>query len=127
MKKLWIVTVLFLFSLAAVGDTFARGRGHGGRHGRGHYRGGVGIVVGAPLWAPWYYPSFPPPIFIERHAPPVYIERSPPVYIERPPPEERVRQAGYWYYCQSPSGYYPEVQECSGAWIKVPPRPYPSE
>jgi hypothetical protein len=28
----------------------------------------------------------------------------------------------YWYYCTSPSGYYPHVQECSSAWIPVIPQ-----
>jgi hypothetical protein len=67
---------------------------------------------------PYYYPSYPsyyPPVIIER--------RTPPVYVEQSPPEENRPQAGYWYYCQSPSGYYPEIQECPKGWVKVPPRP----
>jgi hypothetical protein len=113
MKKLLIATALL--GLVAGGDAFAWGRGHHAfRHGYGHHQVGVGVVVGAPFWTPWYYPAYHPPIIIERQAPPVYIERL---------PEERVMQAGYWYYCQSPSGYYPEIRECPGAWIKVPPRP----
>jgi hypothetical protein len=80
---------------------------------------GVGVVVGAPFWMPWYYPPpYYPPVIIERQAPPVYIEQSPPV--ER---ETQTGYGGYWYYCQSPSGYYPEIRECPSAWIKVPPRP----
>jgi hypothetical protein len=29
----------------------------------------------------------------------------------------------YWYYCQSPNGYYPYVQACSTAWRQVPTAP----
>ncbi|MDR3221176.1 MAG: hypothetical protein LBU46_04080 [Candidatus Accumulibacter sp.] len=126
MKKQLIVTVaLFLLGLVAVGDAFAdrgRGRGHGWSHGHGHghSRIGVGIVVGAPFWRPWHYPSYYhyPPVVIERQAPPVYIEQAPPVEIRT-----QTVYSGYWYYCQSPSGYYPEIRECPQGWVKIPPRP----
>jgi len=26
----------------------------------------------------------------------------------------------YWYYCQDPAGYYPQVTQCSTAWQPVP-------
>jgi hypothetical protein len=29
----------------------------------------------------------------------------------------------YWYYCASAQGYYPKIQKCPEAWIKVPPTP----
>lgn len=127
MKKQWIATAaIFLIGLTAAGGAFAdRGRGwrggpgwHG--HGHGHGRIGVGVVVGAPFWSPWYYPPYPyyPPVVIERQAPPVYIEQSPPAE-SRP----QTAYSGYWYYCQSPSGYYPEIRECPKGWVKVPPRP----
>jgi hypothetical protein len=29
----------------------------------------------------------------------------------------------YWYYCTSPEGYYPYIQECPGTWHAVPPAP----
>lgn len=114
MRKQLIATVaLVLLSLVAVGDASAdRGRWHG--------HTSVGIVVGPPYWSPWYYP---PPYYYPPYYPPVVIERqAPPVYIEQSPPVE-TKTAGYWYYCQSPGGYYPEVRECPGGWVKVPPRP----
>jgi hypothetical protein len=124
MKKQLIVTAaLFLLGLVAVDDAFAdrgRGRGHGWR-GHSHGRIGVGVVIGAPFWNPWYHPAYYPVYY-----PPVIIERQPPVYIEQSPPAEsapRTGYAGYWYYCQSPGGYYPEVRECPTGWVKVPPRP----
>ncbi|GHU39283.1 hypothetical protein AGMMS50256_39100 [Betaproteobacteria bacterium] len=133
MKKQWIAIVaLFLLGPVAVGNAFADrrhgGRGHGhGYHGYSHSRVDVGVLIGSPFWspryypAPYYYPSYyptyHPPVVIERQTPPVYVE------IEQSSPVESRAQAGYWYYCQSPSGYYPEVQECPKGWVKVPPRP----
>jgi hypothetical protein len=126
MKKQWIAIVaLFLLGPLAIGDALAdRGRhgGRGGHGGYGHSRVGVGVVVGSPFWSPWYSPA---PYYYPPYYPPVVIERQvPPVYVEQSPPPVKVRaQAGFWYYCQSPSGYYPEIQECPKGWIKVPPRP----
>jgi hypothetical protein len=44
-------------------------------------------------------------------------QSPPPAYIEQPPPPQ------YWYYCQSPPGYYPYVGQCPGGWLQVAPRP----
>jgi hypothetical protein len=30
--------------------------------------------------------------------------------------------ANYWYYCASPAGYFPYVQQCASAWIPVIPQ-----
>jgi hypothetical protein len=119
-KQLIAIVALFLAGALAADDAFA-GRWHrGGHRWHGPGRVGVGVVVGAPFfWRPWYYsPPYYPPVIIERRAPPVYVEQSP--LIESRP---QTRYAGYWYYCQSPSGYYPEVRECPRGWVKVPPRP----
>ena len=50
-----------------------------------------------------------------RVAPAPVIE-SAPVYAEHEPPQ------GYWYYCASSRAYYPSVETCAEAWVKVPPR-----
>jgi hypothetical protein len=135
MKKQLIAAVaFFLLGLVVVGDAFAdrgyggrgqgwsQGRGYGPGYGRGHDWGhsriGVGVVIGAPFWYPWFSAPYYPPVIIERQAPPVYIEQAPA--MERAP---QTGYSGYWYYCQSPSGYYPEIRECPGSWVKVPPRP----
>ncbi|MDR3300612.1 MAG: hypothetical protein LBU43_11615 [Candidatus Accumulibacter sp.] len=123
MKKHLIAAVaFFLLGLVMVGDASADrgGYGHHGGHGwsHGHSRVGVGVVIGSPFWYPWYSTPYYPPVVIERQAPPVYIEQAP--VVERAP---QTGYSGYWYYCQSPSGYYPEIRECPGNWVKVPPRP----
>jgi len=67
-------------------------------------------------WGPpypyWYYPRYyvytPPPVVVE----------SPPVYVQPDPPPAQA----YWYYCPSAQAYYPSVQACPEAWVRVPPR-----
>ncbi|WP_305073452.1 hypothetical protein [Propionivibrio sp.] len=113
MKKTLSVAMVFLLGIGAIGDALAD---------RVHYRSrvGVGVVIG-PYWGPWYYP--PHPYYYPPYYPPVVIEQpAPPVYIEQQP-METATPSGYWYYCQSPEGYYPDVRECPGGWLKVLPRP----
>jgi hypothetical protein len=115
-KTLIFALALFLCGLMTAGDALARGPGGGRWHGgHGHGRVGMSVMIGAPFWSPWYYPPiYYPSIVVERQAPPVYIEQSPPA---------ESRQSGYWYFCQSAGGYYPEVRACPEDWVKVPPRP----
>src|SRR5262245_57662271 len=47
---------------------------------------------------------------------PAPVIESAPVYAEHEPPQ------GYWYYCASSRAYYPSVETCAEAWVKVPPR-----
>lgn len=98
----------------------------------------VGIVVG-PVWPrPWAYPygypaypySYPYPAYptYPTYAPGVVVTTpaivtTPPAvtYVERTDQAE-APAAGYWYWCASPSGWYPEVSECPGGWQPVAPR-----
>lgn len=92
------------------------------------------LVVGSLLMAAspsyawwhrgWWVPPFwvvPPPAIVVAPAPaPVVVAPAPviesaPVYAEQAP-------QGYWYYCVSSRAYYPSVQTCAEAWVKVPPR-----
>jgi hypothetical protein len=43
---------------------------------------------------------------------------------ELPPDDGAVTSGddGFWYYCASARGYYPEVPDCPEAWVKVAPR-----
>lgn len=54
-----------------------------------------------------------PGIVVVVTRPPV----EPPSYAEQAPPA-----AQYWYCCQNPAGYYPQVPQCPGGWIQVAPR-----
>lgn len=66
-------------------------------------------------WGPphpyWHYPRYyvvaPPPVVVE----------SPPVWVQPEPAPQ-----AHWYYCPSAQTYYPNVQTCPEAWVKVPPR-----
>lgn len=100
-----LIVVLLVFP-AAPSQAWSH---HGGSH--------VFIGVGPGYWwgpaYPWYWypPSYyTPPVIVEQ--PQMYIQQAP-----APPAPE-----AYWYYCQSAQGYYPQVQSCPEAWIKVPPR-----
>lgn len=46
-----------------------------------------------------------------------------PTYVAATPPQtgsaRRGRAAVIWYYCDSPSGYFPSVRACSRGWYKV--------
>jgi hypothetical protein len=61
-----------------------------------------------------HYYGYTPPVVVTP--PPVVVPSPPSTYVERPPASQ------YWHYCQSPAGYYPEVQQCPGGWTQVPPR-----
>lgn len=118
MKSCKQAIALIALVLAGVGNAWAWHRGHG------H----VGVYVG-PYWgpgyygSPYYYPPYPtyyPPVVVQRADPPVYIQQAPqpePVRVESAP------QAGYWYYCVAAKAYYPYVKECPAGWQKVAPQP----
>jgi hypothetical protein len=66
----------------------------------------------------WYYPS---PYYV--YSPPAVVVQEPPVYVQQqPPPAPPPSPQSYWYLCTSAKAYYPNVQTCPEAWIKVPPR-----
>lgn len=75
----------------------------------------------------FYWPAYPPvvcpPVVIVPPDPPIYIQQQQPVQPAPPPPPPESAVTNYWYYCENPAGYYPEVERCPGGWIKVPPRP----
>ncbi|MCX7896342.1 MAG: hypothetical protein N2441_00500 [Rhodocyclaceae bacterium] len=82
------------------------------------------IVINDPWYAPyypfrpWYWPA---PIVVP--VAPVIVEPA-PVYIERPAerPLPQPLEPGYWYFCPSKGGYYPDVKTCEEGWLKIPPR-----
>ena len=80
--------------------------------GRWHY----GIHAGRSAWwwivgGVWYY--YPAPVY---PYPSPYV---PPMVAAPPAPPG----AQFWYYCNSPPGYYPYVPYCVGSWRPVPASP----
>lgn len=112
-------TVLSTPALAGGGH---RGHGHGGGHGygggHGHWRSNFSLHIGMPLLWPHYYAPvyYPQPVVIAPAPQVVYIEQA------QQPIAPPVAQQ-YWYYCTSPEGYYPNVQQCASGWQKVLPQP----
>jgi hypothetical protein len=131
MKKIGLIFLIVLFIAGVMvgaaqagghgyyggGHGYYRGSGYGhyGGWGHGYYRGGwggAGIYLGVPFvgawpWYPYgYYPYSAPPVVVQQN----------PIYVE--PQQEEVY---YWYYCQSPKGYYPYVKSCPSGWTKVLP------
>jgi hypothetical protein len=90
--------------------------------GDGWHHGGVRVFIGGPAfgWGPYpYYYPYPYPYvapYVVPQSAPVIVEQGPNYFSETLPPQS------YWYYCQSTNAYYPNVQTCDEAWIKVPPR-----
>jgi hypothetical protein len=110
-----LVLVAALLVLSAA-PSHAWSRGWHGHPFRAHHSR---VIIGfgpafwwgpSPFW--WHYP----PAYV--YAPPAVVVQEPPVYVQQPP-----AAPAYWYYCPSAKGYYPYVQACPEAWIKVPPRP----
>lgn len=137
-----VLTALVAVTILLIGAPPSQawqGGGHGGGwHGGGWHGGGwhggwhgrVFVGVG-PYWGwgpypyPYYWGYYPPPV---AYSPPVVVQQEPPVYVTQPqpppasPPAPASPQA-FWYYCASAQAYFPNVQSCPEAWIKVPPTP----
>jgi hypothetical protein len=109
-------------SHGGVGFGHGFGNGHGGI--RGHGGIGLGVYVGSPLfWGPGYY-SYPYSYYPYYVDPPVIVEQQPMEYTQQA--QLQSQAPPMWYYCQSPAGYYPYVQQCTQAWIPVDPRTIPA-
>ena len=107
------------------GGDHGRHHGHHGRHHghHGHYfrpHLGFGLALGAPLWwGPGYYPyPYDAPYYYAPGYAVAYSEPGLVRYVERDP--------GYRYYCPEPAGFYPDLQTCPKAWLKVVPDGAPS-
>jgi hypothetical protein len=107
------------------------GRWYGGHPGRwygghpGWYWGGPrfygGVVIG-PGWWGWPYPYwYYSPNYV--YATPPAVVQGPSVYIQQEGGTSTEPSDSNWYYCPSSKAYYPNVQTCREAWVKVPPRP----
>jgi hypothetical protein len=100
----------------------------------GHFYGRVGVGVVIDPWPAYYsgwgyypyyaYPSAYQPVVVTQPAgPTVYVEQSQQPQQLQQPQQAVPAQAGDWYYCRKPAGYYPYVRNCEKAWERVPSQP----
>ncbi len=65
-------------------------------------------------WIPWWFGMR---MLAPRRR--VIVEQpyysAPPEQYSSPPPQ------AYWYFCQNPEGYYPQVRACPEGWMRVVP------
>ena len=107
----------------------------GREHGYGHPH--LGFSIGVPLGfgvgfygVQPYYPVrtyYPVPLYYgayrQVYVPQVQQVPQPPAWVEQGPQQEAGQdQAGFWYYCNNPQGYYPNVQQCPSGWNRVTPQ-----
>ena len=123
MKQITVAgLVIIMLGSITSNSVWARGEGNGGHYGggfgvngrhndgrfRGHGRHNNGEFGGNDRhngWGLGYYGS-------------LYYS---PYYVYLPPVPQP--QTNYWYYCQDPEGYYPDVEECPDGWQQVVPQP----
>ena len=125
MRKLVPVSLLAIALLLVPAAPSQAWRGHHGVHVHHSVHPSVFIGVGPAFWwGPaypywWYYP--PPPYYV--YDPPTVVVQEPLVYVQQPAPPPAPSPQSHWYYCPNAGAYYPSVQTCPEAWIKVSPRP----
>lgn len=112
-----LIVLTIVLASVSMSEAFGGPRRGGHHHGFGGPRVFIGVGVAPAVVYPWWYyrPAYyyPPPVIVEE--PPVYVQRE-------PAPAPLATAESYWYYCASAQEYYPTVQSCPEAWIKVPPR-----
>jgi hypothetical protein len=108
----WIGMLVLLAMLLVAGAVPA----YAWRGGRVFVSPSIVVPFGA-YWGP-YWGSYPYayPYRYPYAYPPVVVQPSPQVIVQPPPSQ-------YWYYCDSPQGYYPYVGQCPGGWRLVSPTP----
>jgi hypothetical protein len=87
------------------------GHGHEGHEGHDGHRGHGAVIIVPPLLAAPYY-AYPWP------------EAMPPAPMGFIGQDEYGNTISYWYWCDSPAGYYPTIQNCLSGWRAVQPGTY---
>lgn len=147
MKKIALAFVAIIALLGASGTALAQMHGGGGgawhgggtSHGGGTWHGGGGmwhggshhgsnfrVAIGFPFfWGPGYWPGYYPyydPYSYYYPAAPIYAQPDPSMYIQQDQPAYSQNPSQqYSYYCPDPVGYYPTIQNCTQAWLRVVP------
>lgn len=91
----------------------------------GYGYGGYGYGWGGSVWGVPGYPLglvVSVPVQVMGQSVPAGV---PPVvaYVERGPDPEQPPAPGYWYWCDEPEGWFPQVGQCPGGWQPVAPSP----
>jgi hypothetical protein len=100
--------------------------------GAGYWGPRTGVYIGGPgywggYWGGWPYAwgagyawpyAYTPLVVNATPAPQVFVQQE----TEAAVPVQPLPATSYWYYCIQPAGYFPYVQECSHAWMKVVPQ-----
>lgn len=95
---------------------------HGDRLGWWWVTGGMWYYYAQPVY-PYPDPYAPPAIIVEQAPPPVVIQQAPAPVQYEPAPAATPPTAQFWYYCETPAGYYPYVASCPSGWKTVPATP----
>ena len=135
-RFLSVTLVAIVLLLVAAPASEADGRRHRSHRGHGfhrhhglhrHHLAHTRVFIGvgpAFYWGPrayWGYPYYyPPPYYV--YTPPPVVVQEPPVYVQQSVTAPQPAEA-YWYYCPPAQAYYPTVESCPEAWVRVPPRP----
>jgi hypothetical protein len=109
-----------------------RGNGHRGdgpRHHDGHGWGGP-FYPYPPVPMTWPYPAYPWSQYYYPYPPQYYpgITNDDDDTSTRGlvvPGDLPMGIVAFWYYCDTPDGYYPYVKECSHEWTRIPIAPPP--
>jgi hypothetical protein len=96
--------------------------------GAGYWGPRAGVYVGGPgYWGAWPY-AWGAGYAVPYAVAPLVVNAAPAaqVYVQQEPaaaaPAPSLPDSSYWYYCTQPAGYFPYVQDCSHAWMKVVPQ-----
>jgi hypothetical protein len=124
MKRMIGILALVTMLVGAVGIYPALAFNHGGPRGGGFHHGSPHVIIGPRAFVhsrgfvgprvfvgPGFYPY---PYYGYAYGYP-YGYAASPVVVQQEPAGQ------YWYYCQDPAGYYPQVAACPSGWLQVAP------
>jgi hypothetical protein len=78
--------------------------------------------VAGPTWYLYSAPVYAGGVYAVPSEAPLQVIEGGTIGEERSAPTQSTQ---YWYYCDSPAGYYPYVKECGSEWRPVPAQPVP--
>ncbi|MBW4048323.1 MAG: hypothetical protein HIU89_10405 [Proteobacteria bacterium] len=91
-----------------------------------HWSIGIGLPVYGYGWDGGGYGGWGPGWGGWSYAPPIVVQ-EPPQRIEYQNVPLGPAPPAYWYYCNNPAGYYPQIATCPGGWAQVLAQPQEPE